>query len=101
MKTRFVPFAELIRTLWALHNTGLTGIIYITTDDDRSAQINFLNGEIVSLFLRNRQDEDAIPLLAELGWCRFRVAKMPVRPGNSVLPPTHQILTDLSAESAD
>lgn len=86
-----VSFKEILAELHALHNQKATGILYITTDTNKSAQIIMDGGEIVFAYYANKLGEEALELLANTDAGRFRFQEGTFS-GRSPLPPTLAIL---------
>ncbi len=95
----YIPFAEIVSELGRLCSGKQTGVLYLKTEANRSAQIMLNEGEIVFINFFNKRGNDAIKLLAETsaGRSRFQEGSISSRPMD--LPPTSEILQSLAGNA--
>jgi hypothetical protein len=98
MSTAYTSYAMLIAELRQWCGERRTGIVYVTTDTNHSAQINIDKGEIVFLVCKGKLGAGALPLMHTIEGCRFRFAEGSVPASfRSPLPDTGKILSYLSS----
>lgn len=100
MTSANVSLAEIVTELHSLHNQQATGVLYITTDTNKSAQVILENGEIVFVYCAGKRGDEAIDLLAgvQAGRFRFQTGGVVRR---DPLPPTLSILSFLNGERSN
>ena len=99
MTLKNISLKEILTELHTLHNKKATGILYITTDTNKSAQVIMDAGEIVFAYYANKLGEEAIELLASTDSGRYRFQSGTFS-GRSPLPPTQTILQFLAGDNA-
>ena len=72
-----------------------TGILFIATKANRSAQIVIENGSIVFVYFYNKQGQEALKLMQTIQAGRYRFQKNATSPRRNKLPPTKDILNFL------
>lgn len=92
-----VALKEILTELHALHIQKATGILYITTDTNKSAQVILDNGEIVFAYYASKVGEEAVELLASTIAGRYRFQSGTFS-GRCPLPPTKTILQFLGVD---
>lgn len=97
MTSANVSLKEILTELHTLHSQKATGILYITTDTNKSAQIIMDGGEIVFVYFASKLGEKAIELLANSNSGRYRFQSGTFS-GRTPLPPTLTILQILGGE---
>jgi hypothetical protein len=98
MSQAYVPYAQLISDLQKLCRERRTGIIYVATDTNHSAQVNLDKGEVVFVVFRSKLGESALSLMPSISTCRFRFAEGSVPTATRMrLPATSEILERLAS----
>lgn len=95
----YVPFAEIVAELKNVCAAGKTGVMYITSVENRSAQLMLDQGKIVFLYFFNKRGRDALRLMGEIETGRFRFQEGTSPTLRTELPHTEDILRFLSAAS--
>jgi len=67
--------SNLISELQRIIDNQLTGIVFVASGDNRSAQISFLDGVMVFALCQGQKGLKAIELIAQMGQVRFRFQK--------------------------
>ena len=97
MSQGYAHSSELIAQLQQWCHELRTGIVYVTTDTNHSAQINIDKGEIVFVVFKGKLGAGALPLMQTIEGCRFRFAEGSVPASfRSPLPDTSEILNRLA-----
>ena len=97
MSQAYTPYSRLLGELQQWCGERRSGIVYVTTDTNHSAQINIDRGEIVFLVFKGKLGASALPLLQTIDSCRFRFAEGSVPASfRSRLPETSKILDYLA-----
>lgn len=100
MSQAYVPFSDLITALAQWSRERRTGIVYVATDTNHSAQINLSQGEIVFLVFQSRLGANALPLMRTIDGCRFRFAEGAIASqSRQRLPATTAILDQLASSA--
>jgi hypothetical protein len=101
MSQSYVPFSDLVAALAQWSRERRTGVVYVATDTNHSAQINLEAGEIVFLVFRSKLGINALPLIQAIEGCRFRFAQVTLAtPVRQALPPTSTILDQLARSAS-
>lgn len=95
MDSQYIPFIDLVKKIEELCLQKATGIFFIATKANRSAQIVLENGLIVFVYFYNKQGEDALELMLTIQAGRYKFQKNATSPRRSKLPPTEDILNFL------
>lgn len=90
-----IPFAEIVADLGKLAQSGATGAIFVTTNDDRSAQVVFDKGRIVYLYYAHKAGVSALEEMAGIRSGRYRFQPGPSGLPRLELPPNEVILAAL------
>lgn len=93
----YIPLAEIVSKLKVLCADGKTGVMYITSRENQSAQLMLDNGEIVFIYFFNKRGRDALRPLAEIDSGRFRFQEGSSSSLRTELPRTEDILRYLTA----
>lgn len=96
---QFIPFAEIVAELKSVCAEKKTGVMYITSEENQSAQLMLDDGEIVFIYFFNKRGRDALRPLAEIDAGRFRFQEGGGSSLRTELPRTEDILRYLSAAS--
>jgi hypothetical protein len=97
MSQSYSHYSELITALQYWCRERRTGIVYVTTETNHSAQINIDKGNIVFLVFKGKLGATALPLMPTIEGCRFRFAEGSVPESfRSPLPDTSDILKRLA-----
>lgn len=100
MSQAYVPFSDLIAALGQWSRERRTGIVYVATDTNHSAQINLEQGEIVFLIFKSKLGANALPLMQTIDGCRFRFAEGAIASqSRQPLPATTAILDQLASSA--
>lgn len=88
----YTPFADIVVELKKLCDAGKTGVLFVATKKNKSAQIMLDGGTIVFVYFFTKRGKDALSLMMEIeaGRFRFQEGKITAKPMN--LPPTPEIL---------
>ncbi|MFT5727705.1 MAG: hypothetical protein ACI8PB_001843 [Desulforhopalus sp.] len=95
MSQEYIPFTDLIAKIEELCTEKATGIFFIATKANRSAQIVIENGAIVFVYFYNKQGQEALELMLSIQAGRYRFQKYATSPRRNKLPPTKDILNFL------
>ena len=93
----YIPFAKIVADLQQICAGRKTGILYITSDANRSAQIMIDQGRIVYIYYFNKRGSDALRLIPEIQTGRYRFQEGTAPAVRAELPDTEEILKVLSA----
>jgi hypothetical protein len=100
MSQDYAPFSDLIAALRQWSRERRTGIVYVATDTNHSAQINLEHGEIIFLVFKSKLGASALSLMQTINACRFRFAEGAVAAQSRVpLPATSEILDQLASNA--
>lgn len=92
----YIPFPDLVDRISNFCSQKETGLLFIATKANRSAQIVIENGEIVFVYFYNKQGQEALDLMLTIKAGRYRFQKNATSPRRNTLPPTEKILEHLS-----
>ncbi|MEZ5583033.1 MAG: DUF4388 domain-containing protein [Candidatus Competibacteraceae bacterium] len=77
-----------------------TGMVFITTDDHKLAQMSLENGNIVYLFFNKERGEEALRALRQVTGGHLRFTPGTIPSFRSELPPAEQVLDYLHPAAA-
>lgn len=98
MSQAYAPFSDLVAALTQWSRERRSGIVYVATDTNHSAQINLEHGEIVFLAFKAKLGVSALALMQTIDACRFRFAEGAIAAQPRVpLPATNHILGELAS----
>lgn len=97
MIKKYSSLPQLLTEIRRLSDQRATGTLFITTEENRSAQICLEDGDIVLVYFNNKWGEAALKLLSEIPACKYRFQEGAVS-RKPPLPTTDQILRLLGAE---
>ncbi len=90
-----IPFSEIVLEIGTLCKQKATGTLFITTKDNRSAQIMLDKGEFVYILFASKRGQEAVDLMAKISDGRYRFQEGGVGLRRMQLPPTQTILQAL------
>ncbi|TKB08417.1 DUF4388 domain-containing protein [Desulforhopalus sp. IMCC35007] len=96
MSQDYIPFPELVDKISSFCSKKETGLLFIATKANRSAQIVIENGKIVFVYFYNKQGQEALDLMLTIKAGRYKFQKNATSPRRSPLPSTEKILDHLS-----
>jgi hypothetical protein len=96
MSEDYIPFPELVDIISSFCSKKETGLLFIATKANRSAQIVLENGKIVFVYFYNKQGQEALDLMLTIKAGRYKFQKNATSPRRSTLPSTEKILEHLS-----
>lgn len=96
----YIPFRDLVNELKQLCDAGKTGVFFIATKANRSAQLMLEGGRVVFLYFFNKRGKDGLKLMTQIKAGRFRFQEGPINAQPMDLPPTAEILEFLRAAAA-
>ena len=96
-----VAFAEIVVELRQICDELKSGTMYITSQMNRAAQIAIERGKIVFLYYSNKRGREALDLMPEIEFGRFRFQEGSVSAMRSEAVPTEEILLFLAAASGE
>lgn len=96
MSEQYIPFADLVKHIEALCTRKASGVLFIATKANRSAQIVLESGDIVFVYFYNKQGQEALELMLTIQAGRYRFQENATSPRRNELPPTKDILQFLS-----
>ena len=96
MSQDYIPFPDLVDRISTFCSQKETGLLFIATKANRSAQIVIENGEIVFVYFYNKQGQEALDLMLTIKAGRYRFEKNSTSPRRNTLPTTEKILEHLS-----
>lgn len=99
MNQDYIPFQAIIDKLDEFCTQQSSGILFIATKANRSAQIILENGTIVFVYFYNKQGVEALKLMLTIQAGRYRFQKNATSPRRSSLPSTDKILRFLKQET--
>lgn len=91
----YIPFGEIVVELKKLCDAGKTGVLFLATRKNKSAQIMLDGGNIVFVYFFNRRGVEALTLMLEIEAGRFRFQEGSITAKPMDLPPTADILQNL------
>ena len=98
MNQAYSPFSTLVAELERWCRERRTGIVYVATDTNHSAQINLEGGEIVFLGFKSKLGANALSLMQTIDGCRFRFAEGAIASQSRLpLPATSAILDQFAS----
>lgn len=83
--------SNLINELQRIIDNQLTGIVFVASDDNRSAQISFLDGVMVFALCQGQKGRKAIELIALMGEVRFRFQKGAIPASRIEMPSADEV----------
>ncbi len=89
--------SNLTSELQRIRDDQLTGIVFIASSDNRSAQISFLDGVMVYAQCQGQKGRKAIDLIAQMPQVRFRFQKGPVPSSRIEMPSVEEVCACLHA----
>lgn len=92
---------ELVDGLRAICAENKTGVMYVTSSSNRSAQIIVDEGKIVYFYYLNKRGRDALSLMAEIEGARYRFQEGNAPKMRTELPETEEILVFLAGPSVN
>lgn len=81
----------LLTKLKAVVNEKLSGVVFIASSDNRSAQISVLEGGMVFALCQGKKGGEAIKLIAQMPQIRFRFQEGAVPPTRADMPSAEEI----------
>lgn len=99
MNQDYIPFQAIIDKLKEFCTQQTSGILFIATKANRSAQIVLENGEIVFVYFYNKRGVEALKLMLTIEAGRYRFQKNATSSRRSSLPSTDKILRFLKRET--
>ena len=85
--------SNLIIELQRIIDNQLTGIVFVASGDNRSAQISFLDGIMVFALCQGQKGRKAIELIAQMGEARFRFQKGAIPASRIEMPSVDEVFT--------
>lgn len=101
MNQDYIPFQAIIDRLKEFCTQQASGILFIATKANRSAQIVLENGKIVFVYFYNKRGVEALKLMLTIKAGRYKFQKNATSPRRSSLPSTDEILRFLKRETDD
>jgi hypothetical protein len=83
--------SNLTTELQRIIDNQLTGIVFVASDDNRSAQISFLDGVMVFALCQGQKGRKAIELIAQMVRIRFRFQKGAIPASRVEMPPIDEV----------
>ena len=99
MNQDYIPFQAIIDKLEEFCTQQASGILFIATKGNRSAQIVLENGKIVFVYFYNKQGTEALKLMLAIEAGKYKFQKNATSPRRSPLPSTDNILRFLNRET--
>lgn len=96
MNQDYIPFSEIILEIGKICKQKATGTLFVSTSDNRSAQIMLDRGEIVFVFFSGKRGQEALMLMSKIEEGRFRFQEGGVVARRMALPSNQEILQALS-----
>jgi hypothetical protein len=84
--------SDLTSELQRIRDNQLTGIVFIASGDNRSAQISFLDGVMVFAQCQGQKGRKAIELIAQMAQVRFRFQKGPIPASRVEMPSADEVI---------
>ena len=76
MSEDYIPFPDLVDKISSFCSKKETGLLFIATKANRSAQIVLENGKIVFVYFYNKQGQEALDLMLTIKAGRYKFQKM-------------------------
>lgn len=95
-----VDLRALIDTLSTLYRSGSSGTLYLTTPQNHSAHIVFLDGKVSYSFFRSRRGKDAFEALKDFDQFKLRYVNETTTTSEQELPDTQSLLAILNGEKS-
>lgn len=92
-----IAFAEIVSVLKGYCAEKKTGVMYIATDANQSAQLVLNDGDINYIYFFNKRGDEALRLIPEIEKGRVRFSESSAPELRCELPSTEEILRYLSA----
>lgn len=89
--------SDLTSELQRIRDDQSTGIVFIASGDNRSAQISFLDGAMVYAQCQGQKGRKAIELIAQMTEVRFRFQKGPIPASRIEMPSADEVFACLHA----
>ena len=83
--------SNLTEELKRIAHNKLTGLIFITSGANRSAQISFLDGNIVFALSQGKKGQSAIEMIAQMDQLRFRFQEGAIPASRAEMPSFKEI----------
>lgn len=96
----YIPFKELVSELEQLCSAGKTGVFFIATKANRSAQLMIEDGNIIFLYFFNKRGKDGLKLMTQIKAGRFRFQDGPINAKPMDLPSTPEIIDFLRSAAS-
>jgi len=93
--------SNLTSELQRIIDNKLTGIVFVASGDNRSAQISFLDGVMVFALCQGQKGLKAIELIAQMVQVRFRFQKGPIPASRIEMPSMDEVLAYFNNEKRD
>jgi len=87
--------SDLTSELQRIRDDQSTGIVFIASGDNRSAQISFLDGVMVYAQCQGQKGRKAIELIAQMAQVRFRFQKGPIPASRIEMPSADEVFACL------
>jgi hypothetical protein len=95
MTQDYSVFSEIVVEIGTLCKKKATGTLFVTTRDNRSAQMMLDKGEIVYIFFSSKRGQEALELMSTIRDGRYRFQEGTAIARRMQLPPTQAILQTL------
>lgn len=92
MTQEYIKFQEIVFEIGLLCKKKATGSLFVTTRDNRSAQMMLDKGEIVFIFFSSKRGQEALDLMSKIREGRYRFQEGGAVARRMQLPPTQAIL---------
>lgn len=96
----YIPFKELVNKLEQLCDSGKTGVFFVATKANRSAQLMMEDGKIVFIYFFNKRGRAGLKLMTQIKAGRFRFQDGPINAQPMDLPPTSEIIDFLRSAAS-
>ncbi|WP_163338424.1 DUF4388 domain-containing protein [Desulfopila sp. IMCC35008] len=96
----YIPFRDLVNELEQLCSAQKTGVFFIATKANRSAQLMMEDGKIVFIYFFNKRGRDGLKLMTQIKAGRFRFQEGPINAKPMDLPPTPEIIDFLRSAAS-
>jgi hypothetical protein len=83
--------SNLINELQRIIDNQLSGIVFVASGDNRSAQISFLDGVMVFALCQGQKGRKALELIAQMGEVRFRFQKGAIPASRIEMPSVDEV----------
>lgn len=87
--------SDLTSELQRIRDDQSTGIVFIASGDNRSAQISFLDGVMVYAQCQGQKGRKAIELISQMAQVRFRFQKGPIPASRIEMPSADEVFACL------